>query len=96
MPNRSNVFSFSHFAFHIPKGMSKKPPVSFALVSHIRSGSRVGITGIGGLGHSGMQWARALGAEVIAISHLEGRREDAQKLGAQNYLEICDTAKASV
>ncbi|KAI3476433.1 hypothetical protein L1887_61999 [Cichorium endivia] len=44
-------------------------------------GKRVGIVGIGGLGHFGVMFAHALGAEVVAISHSPRKREDALKMG---------------
>lgn len=51
-------------------------------------GKRVGIAGIGGLGHFGVLFAKALGAEVYAISHSESKKADAAKLGIkpENFL----------
>lgn len=49
-------------------------------------GKRVGIVGIGGLGHFGVMFAKALGAEVIAISHSPSKREDALKMGATDFI----------
>jgi alcohol dehydrogenase (NADP+) len=46
----------------------------------------VAVVGIGGLGHLGVQWARALGAEVAALSHQEAKRADAEKLGANEFI----------
>ncbi|KAA1122221.1 hypothetical protein PGTUg99_034527 [Puccinia graminis f. sp. tritici] len=46
-------------------------------------GKKVAIVGIGGLGHSGIQWAKALGADVYAISHSDSKKEDAEKLGVK-------------
>jgi uncharacterized zinc-type alcohol dehydrogenase-like protein len=45
-------------------------------------GKKVGIVGIGGLGHMGVKLARALGAHVVAFTTSEGKREDARALGA--------------
>jgi uncharacterized zinc-type alcohol dehydrogenase-like protein len=44
--------------------------------------SKVGIVGIGGLGHMGIKLARALGAHVVAFTTSESKREGALKLGA--------------
>lgn len=40
----------------------------------------------GGLGHFGLLWAHALGAEVYAISHTPDKKEDALKLGAKEFI----------
>jgi uncharacterized zinc-type alcohol dehydrogenase-like protein len=49
-------------------------------------GKKVGIMGLGGLGHMGVKIAAALGAEVTVLSHSESKREDAKNLGAHNFL----------
>lgn len=49
-------------------------------------GKKVGIMGLGGLGHVGVKIAAALGAEVTVLSHSESKREDAKKLGAHKFL----------
>lgn len=46
----------------------------------------VGIVGIGGLGHFGLLFAKALGANVTAISHSESKKEDALKMGATKFI----------
>ena len=46
----------------------------------------VGIIGIGGLGHFGLLFAKALGANVTAISHSESKRADAEKMGASHFI----------
>jgi len=45
-------------------------------------GKKVGIVGIGGLGHLGIKLARALGAYVVAFTTSENKRQDAFTLGA--------------
>ena len=45
-------------------------------------GKKVGIVGIGGLGHMGIKLAHALGAHVVAFTTSEGKREEARTLGA--------------
>ena len=49
-------------------------------------GKTVGIVGIGGLGHFGLIFAKALGADVVAISHTESKRADAEKMGASKFI----------
>lgn len=48
-------------------------------------GTRVGIIGLGGLGHIGVKIARALGAEVTVFSRSLRKRDDAMRLGAHHY-----------
>lgn len=47
-------------------------------------GKRVGIIGIGGLGHIGVKLAAALGAQVVAFTTAEKKRDDALALGAHD------------
>ncbi|KAJ6130955.1 NADP-dependent alcohol dehydrogenase 7 [Penicillium sp. IBT 18751x] len=50
-------------------------------------GKSVGIIGVGGLGHFGILFAKALGADrVVAISRKSDKKEDALKLGADEYI----------
>lgn len=52
----------------------------------VGSGMRVGIVGIGGLGHMGIKLARALGAEVTAFTTSESKRQAALDLGAHDVV----------
>ena len=52
-----------------------------------RSGDLVGIQGLGGLGHLGVQYARAMGFEVVALSRGTSKEEFARKLGAHHYVD---------
>ncbi len=45
-------------------------------------GKKVGVVGIGGLGHMGIKLAHAMGAHVVAFTTSESKREDARALGA--------------
>lgn len=49
-------------------------------------GMRVGVVGLGGLGHVAVKIAKAMGAQVTVISHSEGKRVDAERLGADDFL----------
>ena len=55
-------------------------------------GRRVGIVGLGGLGHMGVKIARALGAHVTIITTSPGKAADAKKLGADEVLISTDKA----
>jgi D-arabinose 1-dehydrogenase-like Zn-dependent alcohol dehydrogenase len=52
---------------------------------NIRSSDRIGIVGIGGLGHLAIQFASKMGCEVIAFSGTESKKEEALKLGATEF-----------
>jgi len=49
-------------------------------------GKKVGIVGIGGLGHMGVKLADALGAHVVAFTTSDSKRQDAFKLGADEVV----------
>jgi uncharacterized zinc-type alcohol dehydrogenase-like protein len=49
-------------------------------------GSKVGIVGIGGLGHMGVKLAHAMGAHVVAFTTSESKRQDALDLGADEVV----------
>jgi uncharacterized zinc-type alcohol dehydrogenase-like protein len=57
----------------------------------IRPSSRVGVIGIGGLGHLGLQFAKAFGAEVTAFSTSKDKEAEARELGAHHFLNTQDT-----
>src|ERR1700744_6585393 len=57
----------------------------------VRPSSRVGVIGIGGLGHLGVQFAKAFGAEVTAFSTSKDKEAEALKLGAHNFVHTRDT-----
>lgn len=49
-------------------------------------GKKVGIVGIGGLGHMGIKLAHAMGAHTVAFTTSESKRQDALKLGADEVI----------
>jgi D-arabinose 1-dehydrogenase-like Zn-dependent alcohol dehydrogenase len=51
----------------------------------VKKGDRVGIVGVGGLGHLAIQFAAKLGAEVVVFSHSESKKEEAINLGASEF-----------
>jgi alcohol/geraniol dehydrogenase (NADP+) len=55
-------------------------------VNGINPSSRVGIVGIGGLGHIAIQFARVFGAEVTAFSTSVAKEEEARALGAHHFV----------
>lgn len=53
---------------------------------NVGPGSKVGVVGLGGLGHMAVKIAAAMGAEVTVLSTSENKREDAHRLGATDFL----------
>lgn len=49
-------------------------------------GKKVGVVGLGGLGHMAVKLANAMGAHVTVFTTSEGKREDAKKLGAHEVI----------
>ncbi|MDC0712925.1 NAD(P)-dependent alcohol dehydrogenase [Stigmatella sp. ncwal1] len=49
-------------------------------------GQRVGVVGLGGLGHMGVKLARAMGAHVVVFSHTSRKKQDALRLGAHEVV----------
>lgn len=58
----------------------------------VKAGDKVGIIGLGGLGHMGVKLANALGAEVVMITRSPAKGEDAKALGAHSVLLSNDAA----
>jgi uncharacterized zinc-type alcohol dehydrogenase-like protein len=56
----------------------------------VRPSSRVGVIGIGGLGHLGIQFAKAFGAEVTAFSTSKDKEDEAKALGAHQFVNTRD------
>jgi len=56
----------------------------------VRPSSRVGVVGIGGLGHLGLQFAKAFGAEVTALSTSKDKEAEALKMGADHFVNSRD------
>lgn len=86
----------NNFAVKIPEGISS-PEAAPLLCAGITTyaplkyagcgkGKKVGIIGIGGLGHLGVKLANAMGAHVVALSSSDSKRDESSKLGAHEYL----------
>jgi uncharacterized zinc-type alcohol dehydrogenase-like protein len=52
----------------------------------VGKGSRVAVMGLGGLGHMGVKFAAALGAEVTVLSHSPAKQKDAIGMGATRFI----------
>ena len=56
-------------------------------------GKKVGVVGLGGLGHMGVKFARALGAHVVVFTTSPSKREDALRLGAHEVVVSKDAVE---
>lgn len=59
-----------------------------ALKRHVEAPMRVGVIGMGGLGHLALQFANALGCEVTLFSTSADKEEDARRLGAHDVVVV--------
>jgi uncharacterized zinc-type alcohol dehydrogenase-like protein len=53
---------------------------------NVKKGDRVAVVGLGGLGHMGVKFAAAMGAEVTVISTSVNKESDAKALGAHKFI----------
>jgi len=91
------------FLFKIPAGMSDETAAPLmcggATVFNIleaydvRPTARVGIVGIGGLGHLAIQFAAKRGNDVVVFSGTDSKRDEAMKLGAKEFYATKDAKK---
>lgn len=56
----------------------------------VKAGNKVAVVGLGGLGHMGVKIAKAMGAHVTVLSHSPGKRDDATRLGAHDFIATRD------
>ncbi len=52
----------------------------------VTKGKKVGVVGLGGLGHMGVKFAHALGAHTVVFTTSESKRDDALRLGADEVV----------
>jgi len=56
----------------------------------VRAGDRAALLGLGGLGHMGLKFLKAMGAEVTVLSRTTAKRADAERLGADDFVVTQD------
>ncbi|KAG8892113.1 NADP-dependent alcohol dehydrogenase [Tulasnella sp. 403] len=84
------------YVFPIPDGLESKYAASMlcgglTVYSPLKRngcgpGKKVGIVGVGGLGHYAVMFAKAMGAEVYAFTHSKHKVDDIKKLGADHVV----------
>lgn len=85
-----------NFVLNIPKNLDIKAVApllcagitTFSPLHHwgIKKGMKVGVVGLGGLGHMGLKFSHAMGAETVMITTSKGKAADAKRLGADAVL----------
>ena len=61
------------------------------VLDNIKPTDKVGIVGIGGLGHLAIKFAKAWGCEVTAFTHSTSKLEEAERLGADHVISSVDS-----
>ncbi|KAF9025796.1 GroES-like protein [Hymenopellis radicata] len=80
--------------FRIPDGLSNEnaaplmcggATVFTPLIEYVKPTDRIGIVGIGGLGHLSIQFASKMGCDIVVFSGTEAKREEAMAMGATEF-----------
>ncbi len=97
----SHIVVNQRFVLSIPKNLdlAATAPLlcagitTYSPLKHVgvKKGDRVGVLGLGGLGHMGVKIAASFGAEVTVLSRSPGKQADAKKLGAHNFILTSDS-----
>jgi uncharacterized zinc-type alcohol dehydrogenase-like protein len=61
--------------------------------ARLKKGQKLGVLGLGGLGHMAVKLGRAMGAEVTVFSTSASKKDDAKKLGAKNFILSSDASE---
>ncbi|KFZ25496.1 hypothetical protein V502_00020 [Pseudogymnoascus sp. VKM F-4520 (FW-2644)] len=92
------------FLYKIPDGLESRyaaplqcagATVYSSLVANMKPGARVGILGIGGLGHLAIQFSAKLGAETIVFSTNKSKESEARSFGASEFYLLDDAVTIS-
>ncbi len=101
MGGYSNYFVINEdYAVHIPanlplEGVAPLLCAGITLYSPIKHwnvgpGKKVAVMGLGGLGHMGVKFAVAMGADVTVLSHSPHKKDDALAMGAHHFVATND------
>src|SRR5271169_2094587 len=85
-----------HFVLHVPSNLDlagAAPLLCAGITTYspmrhwgVTKGKKVGVVGLGGLGHMGVKIAHALGAHVVVFTTSPNKKEDARRLGADEVV----------
>jgi uncharacterized zinc-type alcohol dehydrogenase-like protein len=89
-----------NYVLHIPDGipLHRAAPLLCAGITTysplrqfgVKPGAKIAVVGLGGLGHMGVKLGRAMGAHVAVLSHSPDKRDDALRLGAEEFIVTRD------
>ena len=89
-----------NYVLRIPKGipLERAAPLlcagitTYSPLKHfgLEAGDKLAVVGLGGLGHMAVKFGHALGAHITVLSHSPGKRQDALKLGADDFIATKD------
>ena len=89
-----------NYVLRIPEGivLERAAPLlcvgitAYSALKHfgVKAGDKIAVVGLGGLGHMAVKLAHAFGAHVTVLSHSPNKREDALRLGANEFIATRD------
>ena len=103
MGGYSNNFVINEdYAVHIPENLPMEGVAPllcagitlYSPIKHwkVQPGMKVAVVGLGGLGHMGVKFAVAMGAEVTVLSHSPSKQSDALAMGAHHFVSTKDSS----
>src|SRR5947207_3189869 len=91
-----NIVVDEHFVLRVPSNLNLAAAApllcagitTYSPMHHwgVTKGKKVGVVGLGGLGHMAVKFAHALGAHVVVFTTSPGKKEDALRLGADEVV----------
>ncbi len=95
----------AHFVLHVPSNLNlagTAPLLCAGITTYspmrhwgVTTGKKVGVVGLGGLGHMAVKFADALGAHVVVFTTSLNKKEDAMRLGADEVVVSRNTDEMS-
>ena len=99
----NSIVVSEHFVVRIPAALdlASAAPIlcagitTYSPLKHygVKPGHKVGILGMGGLGHMGIKFAKAMGAEVTLFTRSQAKGEEARRQGADHVIVSTDEAQ---
>lgn len=96
----SSIVVSEHFVVRIPEklDLAAAAPIlcagitTYSPLKHygVKAGDKVGVLGMGGLGHMGIKFAKAMGAEVTVFTRSASKAEEARRQGADHVIVSSD------
>src|SRR5437773_8433899 len=91
-----NIVVDEHFVLRLPTNLNlagAAPLLCAGITTYspmhhwgVSKGKKVGVVGLGGLGHMAVKFGHALGAHVVVLTHSPGKKEDALRFGADEVV----------